>query len=44
MPDLYRLHELAGQVRTPDLADLAAVAQARRRRSAAAVTGAAAAT
>ena len=44
MPELRQLHELAGQVRTPDLADLAVVADGRRRRSAAAVGGAVAVT
>lgn len=43
MPDLNPLHELAGQVRPPDLAELAAVAEGRRRRALAALTGAAAA-
>jgi hypothetical protein len=44
MPDLSRLHELAGQVRTPDLGDLAQLADRRRRRAVAALGGAAAAT
>ena len=37
MPDLSQLRELTGQVRSPDLHDLAVLAQRRRRRSAAAL-------
>jgi hypothetical protein len=44
MPDLSQLHELAGQVRTPDLGDLARLADGRRRRATAVLGGAVAAT